>query len=225
MGRPMSPLPIPHVDSDSVDGARQATHHLQALGRTRIATIAGLGHLCAGGSPAGLPAGAGRSGHRRPRQLQHGLRGGHRVARGAGCGRRVRGQRPDGGRRAAGAARRRSPGPGRRGPASLRRPGRHRTHRRTTARPASTSRCGPWRGRWSPRCCGRSPATARGGVGGPAERAGGALFGVSARRGRKLQDRTQKTCRRDTARRRAQPTSCRAPRHGSPAHNAARPEW
>ena len=48
MGRPMSPLPIPHVDSDSVDGARQATHHLQALGRTRIATIAGPSDMCAG---------------------------------------------------------------------------------------------------------------------------------------------------------------------------------
>ena len=48
MGRPMRPLPIPHVDSDSVDGARQATAHLQALGRTRIATIAGPPDMCAG---------------------------------------------------------------------------------------------------------------------------------------------------------------------------------
>ncbi|MEZ0112793.1 DNA-binding LacI/PurR family transcriptional regulator [Catenulispora sp. EB89] len=48
MGRPMSPLPIPHVDSDSVDGARQATAHLRALGRTKIATIAGPADMCAG---------------------------------------------------------------------------------------------------------------------------------------------------------------------------------
>ena len=48
MGRPMSPLPIPHVDSDSVDGARQATSHLRALGRTKIATIAGPTDMCAG---------------------------------------------------------------------------------------------------------------------------------------------------------------------------------
>ena len=48
MGRPMSPLPIPHVDSDSVEGARQATAHLKALGRTKIATIAGPDDMCAG---------------------------------------------------------------------------------------------------------------------------------------------------------------------------------
>jgi DNA-binding LacI/PurR family transcriptional regulator len=48
MGRPMSPLPIPHVDSDSVGGARRATEYLRALGRGRIATIAGPGDMCAG---------------------------------------------------------------------------------------------------------------------------------------------------------------------------------
>lgn len=48
MGRPMSPLPIPHVDSDSVEGARQATAHLRALGCTKIATIAGPDDMCAG---------------------------------------------------------------------------------------------------------------------------------------------------------------------------------
>jgi DNA-binding LacI/PurR family transcriptional regulator len=48
MGRPMSPLPIPHVDSDSVDGARQATRHLRELGRAKIATIAGPADMCAG---------------------------------------------------------------------------------------------------------------------------------------------------------------------------------
>jgi DNA-binding LacI/PurR family transcriptional regulator len=48
LGRPMSPLPIPHVDSDSVDGARQATRRLRELGRTRIATIAGPADMCAG---------------------------------------------------------------------------------------------------------------------------------------------------------------------------------
>ena len=48
MGRPMSPLPVPHVDSDSVDGARQATNHLRALGRKKIATIAGPADMCAG---------------------------------------------------------------------------------------------------------------------------------------------------------------------------------
>ena len=48
MGRPMSALPIPHVDSDSIDGARQATAHLRALGRTKIATIAGPADMCAG---------------------------------------------------------------------------------------------------------------------------------------------------------------------------------
>ncbi|NUR27584.1 MAG: LacI family DNA-binding transcriptional regulator [Catenulispora sp.] len=48
MGRPMSPLPIPHVDSDSVAGARQATEHLRTLGRRKIATIAGPPDMCAG---------------------------------------------------------------------------------------------------------------------------------------------------------------------------------
>jgi DNA-binding LacI/PurR family transcriptional regulator len=48
MGRPMSPVPIPHVDSDSVDGARQAVRHLVKTGRRRIATIAGPADMCAG---------------------------------------------------------------------------------------------------------------------------------------------------------------------------------
>jgi DNA-binding LacI/PurR family transcriptional regulator len=48
LGRPMSPLPIPHVDSDSVDGARQATAHLRSLGCRKIATIAGPDDMCAG---------------------------------------------------------------------------------------------------------------------------------------------------------------------------------
>jgi DNA-binding LacI/PurR family transcriptional regulator len=47
MGRPMSPLSVPHVDSDSVDGARQAVRHLRSTGRSRIATITGPMDMCA----------------------------------------------------------------------------------------------------------------------------------------------------------------------------------
>ena len=48
MGRPMSPVQMPYVDSDSVDGARQAVRHLASTGRRRIATIAGPQDMCAG---------------------------------------------------------------------------------------------------------------------------------------------------------------------------------
>ncbi|MGH6655704.1 MAG: LacI family DNA-binding transcriptional regulator [Actinocrinis sp.] len=47
-GRPASHPQIPYVDVDNVYGARQATEHLIALGRTRIATIAGPLDMTAG---------------------------------------------------------------------------------------------------------------------------------------------------------------------------------
>lgn len=48
-GRPLGAAEgITYVDADNVEGARQATRHLQGLGRRRVATIAGPQDMCAG---------------------------------------------------------------------------------------------------------------------------------------------------------------------------------
>ncbi|HEY0454354.1 LacI family DNA-binding transcriptional regulator [Actinophytocola sp.] len=46
--RPTQPLPITYVDVDQAEGAALAARHLLALGRTRVATIAGPQHTSAG---------------------------------------------------------------------------------------------------------------------------------------------------------------------------------
>ncbi|GGQ42422.1 LacI family DNA-binding transcriptional regulator [Couchioplanes azureus] len=49
-GRPMNPaaVPVPYVDVDHIGGVVAAVHHLRALGRRRIATIAGPQDMVAG---------------------------------------------------------------------------------------------------------------------------------------------------------------------------------
>lgn len=48
LGRPLGPITVPHVDSDSVEGGRMAAEHLLRIGRRRVATIAGPADMCAG---------------------------------------------------------------------------------------------------------------------------------------------------------------------------------
>ncbi|MEV6522825.1 LacI family DNA-binding transcriptional regulator [Longispora sp. NPDC051575] len=47
-GRPLGPATVPYVDVDHIGGVTAAVHHLLALGRTRIATIAGPQDMVAG---------------------------------------------------------------------------------------------------------------------------------------------------------------------------------
>ena len=47
-GAPMDRLRVPFVDSDNIDGARQAVRHLLSTGRRRIATVAGPQDMAAG---------------------------------------------------------------------------------------------------------------------------------------------------------------------------------
>jgi S-DNA-T family DNA segregation ATPase FtsK/SpoIIIE len=142
-------------------------------------------HVRGRGPAAGLPRGPGRPRNRRARRLQHGLRRGRDDrAAGARAGRRrgLRSQRPDGRRSTAGPEGDRPARPGGRGAGRLRRPGRRRAHRAAADHhpPAAVGHGA----RHGGLAAGADLRGARTGVGGAAERVGGALLGVRARRSR-----------------------------------------
>ena len=138
-----------YVDIDNVHGARTAVEHLVGSGRRRIATITGPGDMLAavdrrsgwleGLQAAGLPADALAVGDFTELGGAAAMRdAARRLAR---PGRRVRGQRPDGAGRPAGAGRSRP----------VRSPATSRWSATTTARPPRpcSRSCPPWPSRRS----------------------------------------------------------------------------
>ena len=113
-GRPGQVAGMSYVDVDNAGGARDAVAHLIAGGRGAVALIAGPQDMIAGRDrldgyrdALGRGRSRGRGLARRGRRLQRGQwRGGHAHAAepSARHRRRLRGQRPDGARRTAGAA-------------------------------------------------------------------------------------------------------------------------